>query len=75
MSEWISVEEDSPRPMHFVDVYLKSTKNSTYGVRMTDVLYTGEKFNHRDAFDLFLWHTGCPYPHHQRSDYVSQGDD
>ena len=49
--EWINSKDELPETDLFVDIFLKSTQNSTYGERQTDVLFDGKNFRHRQTWN------------------------
>jgi len=62
MSEWISVKESLPKLDLFVDVYLKSTQNSTYGERQTDVRFSAGTFYYKNSFNCVYVSHWMPKP-------------
>ena len=42
--QWISVKDRLPEDSYFVDVFLRSTENPTFGQRGTSVLFASSQF-------------------------------
>lgn len=60
--EWKRAGIENPEHDCFVDVYLRSTHNSTYGERQTDIRFDGEKFHHKQGYSCVFVSHWMPIP-------------